>query len=224
MLQYVQGGVDQGNRFQNGMRTVLMAAPPRLEHVGGAAIVGATIGRNAMADQIAFPIGLVQNVNLGQNLSVARFYEIGSKRSYFVPGHAAPGLSFSRPHIHGMSLLRVAYAYYSDVLPPTIIPAVFANVGQATVPFPMNIVDPPGYENVFINLSSELFHNPVGFVLQQSDSRGQVMMMVYLECAYIGNHNWSSDAMGSVVQESCSVQFERIVPIATVGVALYNGR
>jgi len=85
------------------------------------------------------------------------------------------------------------------------------------------VVDTPGYGNVFLNLSSELFQNPVGFLLIQDDSRGENMFMVFLECAYIGNHYWSSNAQGSVISEQVSVQFERIVPVATPGVALYNG-
>lgn len=225
MTDYVQGGVDQGNRFQNGMRTILAAGPPRLEHVGGGALLGAAFsGRTAMVDQIAFPIGQVQNINLSSGLSVQRFYEVGSKRCYFVPGHAVPGLSFSRPHIHGASLLRVCYAYYSDMLPATMIPSLFPNIGEATVPFPMNIQDSPGFGTTMVNLASEMFHQPVGFLLIQEDNRGETMMMVYLECAFMGNHSWSTDAGGSVVQESVSVTFERIVPIATAGVALYNGR
>ena len=126
----VQGGMSDG-RFMNAAYTVLAAGPPRLANVGGASFLGATLAAgNSSADMIAYPIGVVQNFSLGQQLQISRFFELGSTRSYFIPGRSIGQMQLSRVMYHGPSLLRVLYAYYQDIIPPTLVDPVFANVGS----------------------------------------------------------------------------------------------
>ena len=97
--------------------TILVAAgPPRFEQVS---FTGATAGSGAgkVAPSAAgagavYPIGLIENFGLSQNKQLQRLFEIGSKRSYFVPGRNIASFSLGRVLFWGPSLMRVMYAYY----------------------------------------------------------------------------------------------------------------
>ena len=221
--QYVQGGMVDG-RFVNAAYTLIAAGPPRIANVGGPSFLAAALSSGSSAqDQIAFPVGLVQNWSLGHNMNISRIFEIGSHRSYFLPGRTVGQLSLSRIMYHGPSLLRVLYAYYQDLVPATLVAPLFANVGVATVANPHDVVIPPGYENIFLNLASDLFTQPIGLLMLIKDSNEDTMAAAYYESCYVPNHNIGTDAMGTVIQESAGVQFERLVPIAAKMVGLITG-
>jgi len=220
---YVQGGLVDG-RFMNSAYTLIAAGPPRLSNIGGPSFFAAALGAGSGAeDQIAYPIGVVQNFSLGHNTNLSRIWEIGSVRSYFIPGRTIGQLGLSRVMYHGPSLLRVLYAYYQDLIAPTLVSSVFTNIGSATVANPHDVVIPPGYENIFLNLASDLFTQPIGLLLMFKDSNEDTMGAGYLESAYVPNHSLATDAMGTIIQETAAVQFERLVPIATQVVGLVSG-
>lgn len=220
---YVQGGMVDG-RFMSGAFTMLAAGPPRLANIGGSRVAAAAIGSGSSTeDQIAFPLGLVQSWNLGQNMSLSRFFELGSSRSYFIPGRTMGQIGLSRVMYHGPSLLRVMYAYYSDLIPDTVVAPVFANIGAATVDNPHDVMIPPGYENVFLNLASDLFSQPVGLMLLMKDSNEDTLSASYFESCYIPSHSIGTDAQGVVIQEQVSVQYERLVPVNVSSLALITG-
>jgi ABC-type enterochelin transport system permease subunit len=60
-------------------------------------------------------------------------------------------------------------------------------------------------------------------MMLMKDSNEDTMGANYAESCYVPNHNLATDAMGTVVQESCGIQFERLVPIATKVVGLISG-
>ena len=222
--KFVQAGMKDG-QFLNAGFTVLAAGPPRLASLGGTAAVSAAL-QGAGADQIVMPLGLIQNVNLSHNRTFNRIFEIGSERSYFVSGRTIGQLSISRILYHGPSLLRLIYAYYSDAqvsgnTPPTI-PAVFPNAGVATMANPHDVVIPPGYENFYINLASDLFNQPIGLLMYNRDSNMETYGAVYLEGCYVPNHTWATDSQGVIIQESAAIQFERAVPVAVSGLTLLD--
>jgi hypothetical protein len=219
--KFVQAGMVDG-QFLNAGFTVLAAGPPRLANVGGStALAGALAG--SAADQMVMPIGVIQNVNLSHNRTFNRIFEVGSERSYFVSGRTIGQLSIARILYHGPSLLRMLYAYYEDAIPPTVVSAVFPNAGIATVANPHDVVIPPGYENLFLNLASDLFNQPVGILLYVRDSNLDTYGAVYLESCYVPNHTWATDAQGVIIQESAAVQFERAVPVAVSALSLISG-
>jgi hypothetical protein len=221
--QYVQGGMVDG-RYMNAAYTLIAAGPPRLANVGGPAFLAAAFAAGSSAgDQIAYPVGVVQSFSLGHSMQLNRFFEIGSERSYFVPGRVMGQLSLSRIMYHGPSLLRVLYAYYQDLVPKTIVPALFPNIGAGTVANPHDVVIPPGYENIYLNLASDLFKQPVGLLTMFKDSNEDTMASYYFESCYIPQHSLSTDAMGTVMQEQVGIQFERMIPIATTVVGLISG-
>ena len=219
--KFVQAGMVDG-QFLNAGFTVIAAGPPRLANIGGAtALAGALQG--AGADQIVSPIGVIQNVNLSHNRTFNRIFEIGSERSYFVSGRTIGQLSIARILYHGPSLLRMLYAYYQDAIPPTIVDALFPNAGIATVANPHDVIIPPGFENMFLNLASDLFNQPIGLLLYVRDSNLDTYGAVYLESCYVPNHTWATDAQGVIIQESAAIQFERAVPVAVSALSLITG-
>jgi hypothetical protein len=124
---------------------------------------------------------------------------------------------------HGPSLLRVLWAYYQDLVTPTVVASVFPNIGASTVFNPHDVKIPPGYENVFLNLMSDLFTQPVGLLQMMKDSNEDTMAANYLEACYVPSHTIATDAMGTIIQENVAIQFERLVPIRTAVVGLVSG-
>lgn len=222
---YLQsGGEGPGltdGKFISGAYTGVFAGPSRLATVGGALSLGASIADSpGTAAQIVYPIGITQNINLSHNRQWNRIFELGTERSYFISGRTVGQAGLSRVLYHGPSLLRVLYAYYQDLVPETVVPAVFPNVGAAAIPNPHDVVIPPGYENFFINLASDLFSQPIGILIVVKDTNRDTYGAVYLESCYIPNHTFATDAQGVIVQENVAIQFERAVPIAVGAIEL----
>jgi hypothetical protein len=218
---YVQGGLVDG-QFLNASFTLLAAGPPRLANVGGGGGDNAAFMAGSAADQFVFPIGIVQNFNLSHNRQFNRVFEIGSERSFFISGRTMGQLGLSRIMYHGPSLLRVLYAYYQDLFPPTLIPSVIGlnNAGAWTVTNSHDVKIPAGYENMYLNLASDLFNQPVGLMMYFRDSNEDTVGAAYLEACYLPSHTIATDAQGTVIQENAAVQFERLVPVAVSALAL----
>lgn len=214
--RYVQAGLVDG-QFLNASFCLLAAGPPRLSNLGSA-----TFATDKGADEIVFPLGIVQNFNLSHNRQFARIWEIGSERSFFISGRTVGQLGLSRVMYHGPSLLRVMYAYYQDLFPPTLVPSVIGanNVGALTVANAHNVKIPAGFENLYLNLASDLFSQPVGLMTYFRDSNEDTVGCGYLEACYIPSHQVATDAQGTVIQENVAVQFERLVPVAVSALAL----
>ena len=220
--RFVQGGLVDG-QFLSAAFTMLAAGPPRLANIGGAAAAAATLSTDGAGKDWALPIGVVQNIGLSHSRNFARFWELGSERSYFISGRTTGQLQLSRIMYHGPSLLRMLYAYYQDLIPPTIVNFAFANVGPATVANPHDVKIPPGYENIFLNLASDLFSQPIGLLMYFRDSNEDTVGAIYMEGSYVPSHQIATDAGGTVIQESAAIQFERAVPVAVKGLALISG-
>jgi len=205
--------------FSSGESLYIAAGPPRLSSIGGS--IAASADLNQGAEQFARRIGFIQNFSLGQSTNLMRFFEVGSYRQYFISGKTIGNISLSRIYYHGPSLLRSMYSYYQDLLPPTIVPSVFPNTAKQINPH--NTIIPPGYENVFMNLASDMFKQPIGLLLYMADSNDQTLGAMYFEQTYCPSHNTGWDSQGIVIQESVSLQFERILPLAVNSVSLVTG-
>lgn len=220
-LRYVQSGLVDG-QFMNAAFTLLAAGPPRLASLGSQVFAQAALGE--AADEIVFPIGIVQNFNLSHNRTFNRIWELGSERSFFISGRTVGQVGLSRVMYHGPSLLRVMYAYFQDIFPPTIVTSVIGagNLGGILTANPHNVRIPAGFENMFLNLASDLFNQPVGLMAYFKDSNEDTFGSVYLESCYIPNHTIATDAQGTIIQENISVQFERLVPVAVEALELVD--
>lgn len=215
--QYIEDFDDQ--LFASGESLYVACGPPRLSSIGGSIAAAAQL--NQGAEQFARRLGFIQNFSLGQSTNLMRFFEVGSYRQYFIPGKTVGSISLSRIYYHGPSLLRAMYAYYQDLLPPTVIPSVFPN--NAKLLNPHNVIIPPGYENIFMNLASDMFKQPIGLLIYMADSNDQTLGAMYVEQTYCPSHNTGWDSQGIVIQESVSLQYERILSIQTNSVALVTG-
>ena len=203
-------------RFLSGAFTMVAAGPPRLSAIGAATTLSSGGGSN-----FALPIGVVQNFNLSHNRQFARFFELGSERSYFISGRTMAQAGFGRVLYHGPSLLRMMYSFYNDALPPTLVPTFGMDPTVAqSVKNQHNVKIPPGFENIYLNLASDLFSQPCGLLVYMRDSNETTVAAVYLEETYIPSHSIATDAQGVVIQEQVSLQPERVVPVAVAAVAL----
>jgi hypothetical protein len=221
---YVQSGLVDG-AYANAGCAMLAAGPPRLANIGGAAAFAQAVsGSGQAANQIVFPIGLTQNFNLSHTRQFNRIFEIGSERSYFISGRTVGQIGLGRIYYHGASLLRVLYAYYQDLVPPTAVPAMFLNAGAASMSNPHNVIVPPGYENIYLNLASDLFTQPIGLMWYMRDINQDALAAQYAEACYIPNHTFATDSQGVLIQESVSVQFERLVPVAISALTLISNK
>lgn len=219
---YVQAGLVDG-AYVNASQTLLAAGPPRIANIGGAAaFAGAVSGSGQAANQIVLPIGIVQNFNVSHNRQFSRIFEIGSERSYFISGRAVGQLGLGRIYYQGASLLRILYAYYQDLIPPTFVPAMFPNAGAAAQSNPHDVIIPPGYENIYINLASDLFTQPIGILFYIRDINQDSLGAIYFEACYLPNHTLQTDSQGVLIQEQVGVQFERAVPVAISALTLIS--
>ena len=222
---HVQGGLKEGN-FLSGQFFIICAGPPFYTQVGFPDAAGAD---DNIADTTVFPIGLAQNIAMSQNQAISRIFEIGSNRSYFITGRSVGQISFGRIMYHGPSLLRCLYAYYdtSGVADPNAfqVRPLYQN-GEGVRPFLTDgtqtaavspnlhtVRVPPGYDNMFLNLASDLFSQPTGLLLMMKDNEENTVAAVYLEQCYVPQHSMAVDANGLIMQESVGIQFERIQPI-----------
>lgn len=209
--RYVQGGFKDG-QFANAAYTMIAAGPPRLANIGGALQAALAIGQQT-GDEMAYPIGLTQQLNIAQNGQFIEVFEIGSVRGFFLRARNVNQMSLSRVLYHGPSLLRMLYAYYEDGVGPVQIDSVFPNVGIQNVANKHDVIQSPGYENFFINLLSDLFTQPVGILLIFKDSNLETLGSCYCEQCYVPSHNLGTDAQGVMIQETVAIQFERVVPV-----------
>jgi hypothetical protein len=220
--RHVQGGLKDGD-FANGQFVLLCAGPPHMSFFN-----------NAEGDDIVYPIGLTQNLALSHNRVFSRIFEIGSERSYFIPGRTVGQLTLSRVYYHGPSLLRCLWAYYKDTKGDAPdINEVFGDFDFTDIgPYDSaggvlgalhDVQIPPGFDNVFLNLASDLFSQPIGLLLILRDSEEQNLAACYLEQCYVPTHTWATDSQGLIIQESVGIQFERLVPLKTSAVHLIKG-
>jgi hypothetical protein len=206
-------------RFASGTFTMIAAGPPRLAAIGGA--TAASAGLASGQSNFALPIGVVQNFNLSHNRQFARFWELGSERSYFISGRTQAQAGFGRVLYNGPSLLRMMYAFYNDAIPPTLVPTFGVDPAiPAAVANQHDVKIPPGFENIYLNLASDLFSQPCGLLVYMKDSNETTLGAVYLEETYIPSHSIATDAQGVVIQEQVALQPERVVPVAVASVAL----
>ena len=213
----VQPGMIDG-KFVNAVFTRMASGPPRLSQLGGRQVAAGLIENQTAT--VVFPIALLQNVGLTSSTNFAQVFEIGSNRSLYIAGRTVHGLNLGTVMYHGPSLLRRLYAYYKDTEGPVTVDPLFPNVGADNMLNEHDVIVPPGFENLFWNLGSDLFWQPVGFLLYQADSNQKTYGAVYLEGAVIPNWSMGTDSQGVILQEQVSVNFERVVPVAVTALSI----
>lgn len=210
--KHVQSGLTEG-QFLNSGGCMIAAGPPYLASIGA---TGDTVNTDTV-----WPIGLISQWGVSQNLAVIPIPEAGSYQRYIMTGPSDGGFQMSRSLYHGPSLLRAMYAYFSapseeDGATP-ILPLIPDDAAQGITRNPkLRITDPPGYENFWINLASEVFTQPVGIMLYFQDSNRESWGALYLEQFMTNAHSVSSGPGQIVIAEQTSGIFSRARPIKLV--------
>jgi hypothetical protein len=208
-----------GGQFVSAESTLVAAGPPQISQTSGGGTTGGI-----------YPIGLLESVGLQQSKQLQRIFEIGSNRSYFIPGRVIGSLSIGRTFYFGPSLLRVLYAYYRS----TRNNIVFGTAPQGStivvdgieVPDPaavlLDVVEEsalhalrrtPGEDYFFVELASDLFNQPTGMAIYFKDQNATSVGALYLEFCYVQGHQMSISSGSVLVMEGVSMQYDRIVPI-----------
>ena len=168
--------------------SVLIAA--RTQSVGENGILEKSGGRSpTMKDFTA--IGVVQAATVQQQKNLQQLYELGSNQLYVLPGRTTLGASLSRVFIDGQSLLRALYGEDSIEL------------GDA------------GFNNVVINLSSNLLNNPFDLLFLFFNHQFEPLGGFYLEDAYAISHQITLNTQQTAVLENISLLASRIVSMST---------
>jgi len=218
---HVEQGMKSG-QFASAETTLIAAGPPRLEQTAQGAGSTGTV----------YPIGLLDNMALSQSKQIQRIFEIGSSRSYFVPGRTFGSVSLGRVFYFGPSLLRVQYAYYKNDAnnieignePARIIAngtpnarinpnAALIDINSITSKSLHPVRQSPGDDYFFINLASDMFNQGHGLAIYFKDSHNNLIGAGYLEDCFVQGHQLSVSSGSVLIMEGTSMQFDRLVPI-----------
>jgi hypothetical protein len=182
---------------------------------------------------MVFPIGVLENVGMSQSKQLQRIFEIGSNRSYFIPGRTVGSLTLGRVLYHGPSLMKVLYAHYKQGAADAEFKfnhrgkGATVNVGGVNIPDPNatllelpalqnqlhRVKHNPGYDDLWLNLASDLFNQPTGMAIYFRNQLDMTVGAVYLEECYIQGHQLSISSGSALLMEGVSLQFESVRPI-----------
>jgi hypothetical protein len=219
--RFVQQGMPEA-AYASGAFTVIAAGPARLKGLTDTVRGGVNPSNPLGGSEVFFPIGMVQNFSLSHNRQFNQIFELGSHRSYFVSGRTTGQLSLGRVLYHGPSILRAMYHSFQDPEGPVVIPS--ADTTQtASVAGDHNVKIKPGFNNLYMNLASDMFSQPIGLLIKMLDSNENTIGAMYAESCYIPSHSMSVESQGLLVQEQVTIQFERIVPVNINSVPLITG-
>jgi hypothetical protein len=193
----------QGSDFVSAESTLIAAGPYKLEQLGGQA-EDLTQGQD-----VAYPIGVVENLGLSQGKQLQRLFEIGSSRSYFVGGRVVGNVSMGRILYSGPTIMRSLYAYYQDTTEPVTINPLISSDGL-TMP---NVKYSPGYGDFWMNLASDIFNQPMGLLIYFKDNKDVNVGQIFLEYAYVAGHQLSISSGSVLLMEGVSIQYDRLVPV-----------
>ena len=198
-----------GGQFINAESTLIAAGPPTITVQSQPATPAAGTTAAAGSTATVFPIGLLETFGLQQSRQLQRIFEIGSSRSYFIPGRTIGSVTLGRTFYHGPSLLRALYAYYSGVAGDGKV------VALAGSQYDTNKTNwrTPGFDNFFIDLASALFAQPTGLACYFKDSNTDTYGGFYLENCYVQGHQMTVSSGSVLIMEGASLQYDLLVPL-----------
>ena len=219
--KHVQSSIEQNGVSTQASTILIAAGAPRLQDARNRPGILGTVGNivnpsysanfNSLGD-VAYPIGLIENVGIGQNKQLQQFFEIGSELSYFIPGRTVNSMTMNRAYLNGPSLLKVLYAYYKspeDDDPDAFSLPLDSNNNQPT----LDTNNQPGFNNLWLNVASKLFDYPIGILMYFKDNRGVEAGAQYLEKCHIVSHNFGISSSSTLFSESITLRFDRVKPI-----------
>lgn len=214
----------KGGQFVSAETTLIAAGPPSLSQPD-------RFNEGATTDGVTtYPIGLLESFGLQQNRQLQRIFEIGSSRSYFIPGRTIGSISLGRTFYYGPSLLRVLYAYYKNTennieIGNKVLGAV-VTVDGYEVPDPKaalldvggaafhKVFRNPGEDYFFIDLASDLFAQPTGMAVYFKDMNDISVGAFYLQECFVQGHQLSINSGSVLIMEGAQLQYDQLIPIA----------
>ena len=183
------------------------------EHVNAASTLVASgipdLGAAGTVD--VYPIGVLESAAVQQSVQLQRLFEIGSTRSYFVPGRVIGSLNLGRTFFSGANLIRSLYAAFktADITALTGAGTTFGLPGGG------EIVRTPGDTNFWIDLASDVFQQGFGLAFYFKDAAARSVGAFYLENCYIQGHSLNISSGSILIMEGCSAQYDRLRPLQT---------
>jgi len=181
--------------------TLVLAGPPRAD-IARADDVAATSVSSLLA------IGMLQAFQISQQKPTTPVMAIGSGRSFFVSGKAQGSGSLQRLFMNGRNLLRVLYHNAKTV---NVRWDNFDDIAAKSV-----------NSGFLTNLDSELYLVPFGlaslFRSKMHDSLGGF----YAELTMINSYQIGYNAGATMIAESVSFMFDRLMPFTADDVAQGN--
>lgn len=222
-----------GGEFVSAETTLIAAGPPRLSDMGAISQPGGGGEVFEPNADLAYPIGLLENVGLSQSKQLQRIFEIGSSRSYFIPGRTVGSVTLGRVLYHGPSLLKTLYAYYSqsggdlfDFMHKSRSAVMETRDGRYQRDPDAKLLDlqrlqdtlhdvrmRPGFDDFYLNLASDMFNQPCGLMFYFKNGNDEVVGAVYLEECHIQGHQMSISSGSVLIMEGASMQFDRLIPV-----------
>lgn len=210
---HVHSDLQQG-RFISAETTLVAAGFPSIEETLTSSATPQQPSKASASDQV-YPIGLLETIGVQQSKQIQRIFEIGSARSYFIPGRVIGSFNLGRTFFNGNSLLRVLYSYANLGLTDgatTVTPLITeaANDPQK------DLLRDPGYNQFFIDMTSDLFSRPFGLAIYCKDSLGNTSNAFFMENCYVQGHQITISSGSVLIMEGASAQFERAIPIKMI--------
>ena len=214
----------QGGQFVSAETSLIASGPPE---IGGTSAYTSTPAANVGT---VYPIGLIENAGISQSKQLQKVFEIGSSRSYFIPGRVIGSVSLGRIFYYGPSLMRVMYAHYKNNsnnievgTEPATSEITLEDGSKAQSPL-ARLLDKggdvfhklrtsPGEDYFYVNLASDLFNQPTGLAFYFKDANFNSVGAFYIEHVYLQGHQFSISSGSVLVMEGASAQYDRIVPI-----------
>jgi hypothetical protein len=228
----------RGGQFVSAETTLVAAGPPSLrmsykKHETRAAS-GNNPAESAFFQTEVYPLGLLESFGLQQNKQLQRIFEIGSSRSYFVPGRVIGSVSLGRAFYSGPNLLKALYADYRHAHINAKFGAEIIKEGKGTGVYP--IVDPanalitssvadeamyhfrrnPGYDNYLVDLASDLFSQPTGMAVYFKTYDSRTVGAFYLEECYVQGYQLNISSSNVLIMEGAQIQYDLLTPIKMV--------
>lgn len=167
--------------------TLILAGPPRMPVVDL---------YNKM-----LPLGMVQQMQVTQQLPTTPMQAIGSSRLFFVSGKAQGTASVARLFVNGRNLLR---ALYTTAVVAGIDVTKFDGFAALTQK-----------NQFFVNLDSELFKIPIGMAVFFRDKIHDEIGAFYLELCHLNTWAIAVGAGQTMILENTNLVFDRLLPIST---------
>jgi hypothetical protein len=220
---HVQQELTHG-QFVSAETSLIASGPPEIGGTGAySSVPVAGIGT-------VYPIGLIENAGISQSKQLQKVFEVGSSRSYFIPGRVIGSISLGRIFYYGPSLLRVLYAYYKNDtnnvdIGTTDATATITLEDGSTAQDPLarllnrggdalhKVRMSPGEDFFYVNLASDLFNQATGLAFYFKDANFNSVGAFYVEQVFLQGHQFSVSSGSVLVMEGASAQYDRIVPI-----------